>query len=191
MSFVNPGKYTHVSRGYAVIRDSDEKGHYNGKCKVTTNDTYGCPWEVPPLFEHRQRQVCIEFCNYVNTHGGTKTKLPVEFETKHFIFTGKVVGCSGYYTVTPMVGKGNKIPSVWGLIEIIHRKNERIANLKTDLELERFNTLKYKRMLLDYYKKVHEEKEDEIYWNIIKEVYDAPDIPQDIRHKLWEEAERQ
>ena len=32
MNFVNPGKYTHESRGYAVVREFDAKtGHYTRK----------------------------------------------------------------------------------------------------------------------------------------------------------------
>lgn len=188
MSFLNPGKYTHVSRGYAVIKEwSIETGKYTGKYHVVDNEHYGCSWETPPRFEHRHKQVCIEFCNWLNAHGGTKAKPPKEFETKHYIFTNKFEH-SEYYEVTPMVGKGNIIPSPWALIEIIHRKNKRIKELKNDLHSARYDVLKAKQILFDYYNRVNEKNEDDLMQEIMKETYGSTSLPDNLHHKIFEES---
>lgn len=176
MSFVNPGKYTHESRGYAVIREfSSKTGHYTGKYEVVDNDTYGAPWESPPAFENRHKQVCIELCNYMNANGGCKAQWPHNFETEHFIFEGQTFGCSAYYKIHPKgFFKNDGVPS---LIEMLHRKNRRIKELKRDFDLMAFDYLKTKRLLLDLYKKQNEKSDDQLMTEITQSLYGSNCVP--------------
>lgn len=176
MSFINLGKYTHESRGYAIVREfSAETGHYTGKYKVVDNDTYGAPWENPPVFENKHKQVCIELCNYMNANGGCKAQWPNNIETEHFIFKGKQVGCSTYYEIyhKAFFTHGD----VYSLIEIIHRKNRRIKELKIDFDNMTFNYLKTKRLLLDMYKKLNEKSDNQLMTEITQNLYGTQSVP--------------
>ena len=179
MSFVNPGKYTHEGHGYAVVRELDAKTcHYTGKYKVVDNDTYGAPWETPPVFKNKHKQVCIELCNYMNANGGCKAEWPDKFETEHFIFEGKQVGCSIYYEIHYkgfFVHGGVPILSI--LVEIIHRKNRRIKELKRDFDTMTFKYLKTKRLLVDLYKKQNEKSDNQIMTEITQNLYGTQSVP--------------
>lgn len=186
MSFINPGKYTHVSRGYAVTEAWDRKTCKDtGKYCVVDNDTYGCPWERSPVFEHRHKQVCIEFCNYANSIGGTKAKYPEEFETKHYIFKRK-----GKYSCYWIVEEKCVVPNPYAMAEVIHRKNRRIKELKGDLISAQFDAVKYKRMLIDLYNQLHAKREYEVLNEIEQSIYGKEGIPEDVRKELWKEVRK-
>lgn len=190
MSFVNPGKYTHASRGYAVIRETNVKtGHYTGKYEVVDNDTYGAPWETPPVFQNRHKIICVEFCNYLNINNLKAKDLPGCFETKHFRFERKSQGCSCYYDITPLGWFAND--GVLALIEIVARKNNLIKQLKKEIFDAKYDSLKYKKMLMDYHAMVESKSESDVMREIESKVYGNAGMPSAVHRKIFEKTEKE
>lgn len=190
MSFVNPGKYTHESRGYAVIKYfNTNTGHYTGKYEVIENEHYGCPFETPPVFQDRYRIVCVEFCNYLNSNNLAAKDLPNYFETKHFRFTSKSQGCSYYYDVTPVGWFNNS--GVLALLEIVARKNSLIRQLKREVFDARYDAIKYKKMLIDYHTMIESKSEDHIMVDIERKIYGNAGMPSATHREIFEKTEKE
>lgn len=189
MSFVNPGKYTHASRGYAIVKECDRNGHYTKKYKVVENDTYGCCWEVPPLFQNRHKQVCIELCNFINSHDYSAGNWPTHIETEHFIFDGKQSGCSLYYEITAKDSFAEL--AALGLVEILHRKNSLIKKLKREFLDARYDAIKYKKMLFDYHAKMNAKMDYEIEREIEETIYGKKGMPDISRQEILIKAKEE
>lgn len=190
MSYVNPGKYTHESRGYAVIKYfSTNTGHYTGKYEVVENDTYGAPWETPPVYQNRHKIICVEFCNYLNSNNLAAKDLPNCFETKHFRFESKSQGCSCYYDVTPLGWFAND--GVLALIEIVARKNSLIKQLKREIFDARYDAIKYKKMLMDYHAMIESKDENAIMVDIERKIYGNAGMPSATHHEIFEKVKKE
>jgi len=189
MGYINPGKYTHIDRGYAVIKESNLSGKYTGKYEVVENEHYGCPWEVPPVFQDRYKIICVEFCNYLNSNNLKAKDLPRCFETKHFRFESKSQGCSYYYDITPLGWFNNS--GVLSLIEIIARKNSLIKRLKGEVFDARYDAIKYKRMLMDYHAMVESKSENAIMRDIESKIYGNAGMPSETHREIFEKTKKE
>lgn len=159
--------------GYEVYRP---KG---GKYKIFTNKCFGCATEWVPVFKTSRKQKAIELTAALNRMSQLELDKHEDILTKHYVFTwngsrwnAKVVDYTSFV--------GEDVAE--GLLEIIHRKNEKIAKLKHEYVSAKYEAEKYKTMLFDLYDKMTKKPETDKFWEITNFLY--KDEPEDVHDKL-------
>ena len=149
-----------------------------GKYTIYTNEKFGCATEWVPIFKTRRWQEAIELTNALNNMDPEDLKYHRDILTKHYEFywngSGYEIKVADY---TLFVGEDIAA----GLLEIIHRKNVKIAKLKKSYISAKYEAEKYKTMLFDLYEKMNEKTESDKYWEIFRYLYPG-DV--DVFHKL-------
>lgn len=168
------GWFGNKDLGYEVYRP-----YKGGKYKIVTNKNFGCATEWVPVFKTSRKQQAIELTAALNRRGPLEWDKHEDIVTKHYVFTwngsrwnAKVIDYSSF------VGED----AVEGLLEIIHRKNEKIAKLKHEYVSAKYDAEKYKTMLFDLYDKMTEKPENDKFWEIMNLLYQ--DKPEDVHGKL-------
>ena len=149
------GWFGNKDLGYEVYRP-----YKADKYKIVTNEEFGCATDWVPVFKTRRKQEAIELTTALNRMNPLEWDKHRDVETKHY-------------------SKGDVVA---GLIEIIHRKNQKIKKLKAEYIGAEYEAEKYKTMLFDLYEKMNEKSENDKYWEIYNFLY--PKGSENIHDKL-------
>lgn len=168
------GWFGNKDLGYEVYRP------YQGKKYIlVTNEKYGCATEWVPVFKTRRKQEAIELTAALNSRDPLERDKHRDIITKHYVFIWNgsrwEIKIADY---TSFVGEDKSA----GLLEIIHRKNQKIEKLKLECIGAKYEAVKYKTMLFDLYEKMHEKSESDKYWEIYNFLY--PDGLKDVHKEL-------
>lgn len=168
------GWFGNKDLGYEVYRP-----YKADKYKIVTNEEFGCATDWVPVFKTRRKQEAIELTTALNRMNPLEWDKHRDVETKHYIFTWN--GCEWEVKVADYTFfcKGDVVA---GLIEIIHRKNQKIKKLKAEYIGAEYEAEKYKTMLFDLYEKMNEKSENDKYWEIYNFLY--PKGSENIHDKL-------
>ena len=167
------GWFGNKDLGYEVAKSGN-------KYIIYINPNFGCATEWVPVLKTRRKQEAIELKTALNRLGPDELRMHEEILTKHYIFawngsrwTAKVIDYSAF------IGED----AVEGLFEIIHRKNQKIAALKSDYVSAKYEVEKYKTMLFDLYDKMNEKTDKDKYREIFNFLY-SEDGVRDVHSKL-------
>ena len=160
--------------GYEVTKSGS-------KYKIYINEHYGCATEWVAVFKTRRMQEAIELRNALNEiEAQAFHSKPTEIKTKHYKFKND----HGRWELIEIdYSKYVGEDFIEGFIEIIRRKNRRIAALKSDYVSAKYEAEKYKTMLFDLYDKMNEKSENDKYWEIFQFLY-KDDGVKDVHSKL-------
>lgn len=147
---------------------------------IYINPNFGCATEWVPVLKTRRKQEAIELKTALNNMDPADLSKHEDIVTKHYTFAwngsrwnAKVIDYSHF------IGED----AVGGLLEIIHRKNVKIAALKGDYVSAKYEVEKYKTMLFDLYDKMNEKTDNDKYWEIFNFLY-SDDGVRDVHSKL-------
>ncbi len=151
------------------------------KYTIYINDHYGCATEWVAVFKTRRMQEAIELRNRLNEASAAGWEnWPAEIKTKHYKFRND----HNYWKLVEIdYSKYVGEDFIEGFIEIIRRKNRRIAELKHAYINAMYKVEEYKTMLFDLYDKMNEKTENDKYWEIFHLLYQDDGV-KDVHSKL-------
>lgn len=127
----------------------------------TLKDSWDFATDWHPVFRTKRKQEAIELCGALNIN--EKSDLCVEkIDTKNYTFVR-----DGYGKWKLESYKQDTLTK--NLVEIIHRRDEEIEELKRKLHEQNFEVIRYQIIAKKLYDKIHVIPEIDLYWELIKE----------------------
>lgn len=160
----------HAKWEYIIhITNDIRKNFYEVK---TLKDTWDFATDWKPVYRSKRKQEVIELCNALNrlekanlcnaSHQVYNSRRIDKIDTKRYTFVRDGYGkwkLESYKQDTPTKN----------LIEVIHRRDEKIEDLERKLHEQNFEVIRYQIIAKKLYDKLHAIPETDLYWTLIKE----------------------
>lgn len=132
----------------------------------TLKDSWDFATDWHPYFRTKRKQEAIELCRAMNRiskadYCGASRRVD-KIETKNYTFVR-----DGYGKWKLESYKQDTLTK--NLIEVIHRRDEEIADLERKLHEQNFEVIRYQIIAKKLYDKIHAIPEIDLYWELIKE----------------------
>lgn len=159
----------HANWEYIIHTNENSESHYEVRTLKNVWD-FATDWH--PVFWSKRKQEAIELCNALNriekvnmcnaSHRVYDSRRIDKIDTKNYTFVR-----DGFGKWKAESYKQDSI--VKNFIEIIHRRDEEIEELKRKLHDQNFEVIKYQIIAKKLYDKFHAIPETDLYWELIRE----------------------